>query len=462
MAFVDRHDEMAALEEEYRRKDASFVVLYGRRRVGKSELLKEFIKGKRALYYLATEESEAENREAFQTIAAEMLDLPILESAPFKRWEDVFRLIAQSNPGERTVLVIDEFQYLGKANPAFPSVLQRIWDTNLKDANVMLVLCGSLVSMMVSQTLSYDSPLYGRRTKQIKLGQIPFGFYHEFYGPKTRQELIELYSVTGGVPKYVELFEDSPDLMSSIEKSVLSKSSYLYDEPMFLLQNEVSEVGSYFSIIKSIAFGNQKLGKIATDLEIKQTSLTKYLKTLIDLDVLEREVPVTEEHPEKSRRGLYKIKDNFIQFWFRFVYPNKSFIESGRPELAMRKIQANLIDGHIAFVYEDVCLARMWELNGQGAWPFTFLKAGRWWDNHGNEIDVVALDPDEGNIVFGECKYWKGEVGVNVLTDLEQKAELVDWRKGSRRNWFVLFSIGGFTEELRVLAAERGDVLLAE
>lgn len=460
MPFIDRHDEMAVLEEEYRRSEASFVVLYGRRRVGKSELLKEFVKGKRVLYYLATEESEAENCSDFQSVASAMLELPLLEGAPFKKWEDAFRYIVEQESGDRTVIVIDEFQYLGKASPSFPSLMQRIWDTILKDRNVMLILCGSLISMMISQTLSYDSPLYGRRTRQIRLEQIPFAHYHEFYEGKSRQELIELYSVTGGVPKYVEQFKDSGDIYEAIRSNVLEKSIYLYDEPYFLLQNEVKEVGSYFTIIKSIAFGNRKLGNIAADLEIKRTSLMVYLKTLMDLGILEREVPVTEESPEKSRRGLYKIKDNFIKFWFRFVFPNKSFIESGHTDLAMRRIRANLVDNHIAHVYEDVCREHLWELNGEEAWPFHFLKAGRWWDNHGNEIDAVAIDPDGGNIILGECKYWKGEVGVNVLRKLEEKAALVDWRKGDRREWFVLFSINGFADDLVALAKERPDLML--
>lgn len=460
--FIDRHDEMAALEEEYRRKEASFVVLYGRRRVGKSELLKEFIRGKRAVYYLATEESEVLNRDAFQEVAAEMLGIPLLAGAPFSRWEDAFRAIVQEPARERTVLVIDEFQYLGK-HAAFPSVFQRIWDTILREHDVMVVLCGSLVSMMISQTLSYDSPLYGRRTRQMRLQQIPFKYYGGFFeGNPDRRMLIELYSVTGGVPKYIEMLGDSANVYESIERHVLDKSSYLYDEPAFLLRNEVSEVGSYFSVIKAIAAGNQKLSKIANALEVKSTSVTTYLKTLMDLDIVEREVPVTEEHPEKSRRGLYKIKDNYIRFWFQFVYPNKSFIESGHADLAMRKIQANFIDNHVSFVYEDVCAERMWELNAQDAWPFTFLRAGRWWDNYNNEIDIVALDPDGGNIVLGECKYWKGKVGASVLRDLEKKAELVNWRKNNRKQWYVLFSAGGFTDELIDLAKVRDDLMLCE
>ena len=171
----------------------------------------------------------------------------------------------------------------------------------------MVILCGSLISMMESQTLNYASPLYGRRTGQIRLKQIPFSFYSEFFPGKSRRELVEFYAVTGGVPKYIELFRDADDIYAAIEQNVLQRSSFLYDEPNFLLRNEVAEVGSYFSIIKAIAAGNRKLGSIASVLEQKQSNLSKYLKTLIDLDILEREVPVTEEAPEKSKRGLYKI-----------------------------------------------------------------------------------------------------------------------------------------------------------
>lgn len=329
----------------------------------------------------------------------------------------------------------------------------------LKDRNVMVILCGSLISMMESQTLAYSSPLYGRRTGQIKLKQIPFRHYHQFFPDKSERELIEYYSVTGGVPKYIELFYDSEDVYTAIENNVLSKSSFLYDEPNFLLQREVSEVGSYFSVIKTIAAGNRKLSKIATTLELKQTGLTKYLKTLIDLDILEREVPVTEEHPESSKRGLYKVKDNFMLFWFKFVFPNMNYIESGHAELAMKKIRENLVDTHIAYVYEDVCREKMWELNSSGAWDFHFDKVGRWWDNNA-EIDIVALDREDRHIIFGECKYRAGKVGADVLRDLELKSALVEWNRGARKERFILFSVNGFTDELVELSKIRKDLLL--
>ena len=457
--FVDREQEMATLQSEYSRDGSGLVVLYGRRRVGKTTLISEFIRDKNALFFLASEESEAQNRLEFQEKAADFLNSDLLKNVEVKSWDVLFRAIIDTHFESKPVIVLDEFQYLGKSNPAFPSVFQRIWEEILKDRQVMVILCGSLISMMQSQTLAYDSPLYGRRTAQIRLKQIPFAYYHQFFPEKSRKELIEMYAVTGGVPKYIELFSQSNDIYSAIETCVLNRSGYLYDEPHFLLQQEVSEVGSYFSIIKAIAAGNTKLSAIAGVLEVKSTSLTKYLKTLIDLDILEREVPVTEDSPEKSKKGLYKIKDNYLRFWFAFVYPNMSFIESGHGRIAMDKIRKGLVRNHIAFVYEDVCRERMWEMNAEGAWPFYFSKLGRYWDSK-EEIDIAAIDPDGKNLILGECKYWQEPVGVRVLRELEAKAKTVSWEKEKRKTWFVLFSVNGFTEELRAEAAARTDLRL--
>lgn len=458
--FIDREEELNFLENEYKKPGSSLIILYGRRRVGKTALINHFSEGKPTLYYLVSEESEQQNRNAFKTLAANFTGNALLKAANIQQWEPIFQVLADSIKEEKLILVLDEFQYLGKSNPAFPSVFQRIWDTILKDRHVMVILCGSLISMMESQTLSYSSPLYGRRTGQIRLKQIPFRDYHGFFPNKSRQELIAYYSVTGGVPKYVELFEEADDIYQAIHKNVLSRSSFLYDEPNFLLQREVSEVGSYFSIIREIAAGNRKLGKIAGALEIKQTGLTRYLKTLTDLDIIKREVPITEENPVKSKRGQYRIKDNFLLFWFRFVFPNLSAIESGHEEIALDKIRKNLNDNHIAFVYEDICLKTMWRMNEGGAWDFQFEKAGRWWDNN-TEIDIVALDPSGSNIIFGECKYWKTAVGIDVLNELRQKAFYVNWRFRERKEYYVLFSVSGFTEELIQYAQSHPNIILS-
>lgn len=459
--FIDRHSELQTLENEYARKGSSLVILYGRRRVGKTTLITEFIKDKKALFFLASEESEQQNRAIFKEKAAELIGSDLLKNVSVSDWDIIFKAIADTHFESKPIIVIDEFQYIGKANPAFPSVFQRIWEETLKNKDIMVILCGSLISMMTSQTLAYSSPLYGRRTAQIRLTQIPFSYYAEFYPEAERNKLIEMYSVTGGVPKYIELFSPEDDIYSAIEKHILNKSSYLYDEPHFLLQQEVSEIGSYFSIIRTIAAGNRKLSAISTSLEIKATSLTKYLKTLIDLDILEREVPVTEENPEKSKRGLYRIKDNYLRFWFAFVYPNKSYIESGNENAVMKKIKDGFISNQVAFVYEDICRNKMWEMNAAGVWPFEFSKVGRFW-NANCETDIAALDPDGKNLILGECKYWKEKVGVNVLKDLEAKAEYVEWNKQRRNIYYVLFSANGFTDELKSLAEERNNIVLAE
>ena len=459
--FIDRQQEMETLQSEYAREGSALVILYGRRRVGKTTLIAEFIKDKNALFFLASEESEVQNRSAFKEKVAEFTDSDLLRNADIKSWDVLFRSIMDTPFESKPVIVLDEFQYLGKANPAFPSIFQRIWEEVLKDHSVMVILCGSLISMMESQTLSYGSPLYGRRTAQIRMKQIPFGYYHEFFPDKSRRELIEMYAVTGGVPKYIELFSESRDIYSAVPKCVLNRSGYLYDEPYFLLQQEVTEVGSYFSIIRAIAAGNSKLSAISAVLEIKATSLTKYLKTLIDLDILEREVPITEDNPEKSKKGLYRIKDNYLRFWFAFVYPNMSFIESGHSRIVMDKIRQSLVPNHIAFVYEDICRERMWELNANGAWPFNFTKLGRYWDAK-TEIGIAALDPEGKNLILGECKYWKEPVGIDVLRDLEAKSACVAWERSARKVWYVLFSASGFSDELTALTAARRDVLLCD
>lgn len=457
--FVDRKSEMETLQNEYDRKGSSLVILYGRRRVGKTTLISEFIKDKEALFFLASEESEVQNRNVFKDKVADFTGNSLLKNAEVKSWDVIFKAVIDTEFERKPVVVIDEFQYIGKSNPAFPSIFQRIWEELLKNKLIMVILCGSLISMMESQTLSYNSPLYGRRTAQIRLKQIPFRYYHEFFPEKTRRQLIEMYSVTGGVPKYIELFSENRDIFRSIQTCVVNRSGYLYDEPHFLLQQEVSEVGSYFSVMKAIAAGNSKLSAISAMLEVKSTSLTKYLKTLIDLELLEREVPVTEDNPEKSKRGLYKIKDNYIRFWFAFIYPNMSFIENGNDDIVMNQIKNNLLSRHTSFVYEDVCRERMWDLNAREVWPFHFSKIGRWWDGK-NEIDIAALDPDGKNLILGECKYWQKPVGINILYELEQKSASVGWKRENRHIWYVLFGAAGFTEELKELAKIRDDLLL--
>nr|WP_297768213.1 ATP-binding protein [uncultured Butyrivibrio sp.] len=455
--FIDRKEELETLENEYNKENAAFVVVYGRRRIGKTTLIRHFCEGKRSLYFLATEESDNENRNAFKDLLAEAFDNELLRSASVDNWVPLFKVISDEAKEERIVLVIDEFQYLGKANKAFPSILQKAWDEMLSSANLMLIVCGSLINMMTTQVLNYDSPLYGRRTAQIRLKQIDFSYYKDFDESLSVDDQIQQYAVTGGVPKYIELFKKEKDIYTAIKNNVLSTNSFLYAEPEFLLQKEVSEIGSYFSVLKTIAAGNHKLGKIATTLEVSQTSLTSYIKTLIDLDIIEREVPITEENPEKSKMGLYRIKDNFIEFWFKYVYPNRSLIESGQMQYVEDKIRQNFFDNHVAYVYEDICRNKVWELLSEG---ISINRAGRWWGAKDVEIDIVAYDAMGNDIVFGECKYSKNQKGMDVLRALQEKSKNVNWNKTGRREHFIIFSKSGFTEELLKYASDKPTIIL--
>lgn len=459
--FIDRADELQTLEREYTRSKASFVVVYGRRRIGKTALLNEFLcrHGECCLYFLATQESEEQNKRAFCAQTAELIGNELLKAADVD-WITPFRLIADHPSRARKIIVIDEFQYIGKSNPAFPSVMQKIWDTVLSCADVMLILCGSLVTLMQQQTLNYSSPLYGRRSAQIKLKQIRYNYYSDFYRGMSQKDLIPFYAVTGGVPKYIETFRGCTGIEDGIENFVLNPQSYLYEEPYFLLQNEVAEIGSYFSLIRAIAMGNSRLSEISSYLGIKQTNIPKYLKTLTDLDLIAREVPVTENNPEKSKNGLYRITDNFIAFWFKFVYPYRSFLERGERAYVMRQIKKMFIQNYVSFIYEDLCREAMWNLPAQ--YDFSFDRVGRYWGSVCGEVDILGMDTLAKSFIIGECKYTQSEKGLPVLHTLEEKARALEAHTGYRCTGRIIFSTSGFSKGLEDEAARNGNVMLAD
>ena len=466
MKFIGRQRELESLEREYQ-KDSSFVVIYGRRRVGKTTLIKEFIKGKLAFYFLATEEVESQSIKRLSGVVSRVTQNPLLQRAAFSDWLDLFHIIAEFRPEEKKVLVIDEFPYLVKTNAAFPSILQNAWDEILKDSNVMLILCGSLISMMQKHALSHDSPLYGRRSAQIRLKPLPFTDLYAVQGQPFSQA-VEQYSVTGGVPKYLEFFEPGEDLYRQIQEVVLSKNGFLYEEPNFLLKDEVQSANSYFSIIRAIADGNHKLGKIAGALGMETSSLTPYLSTLIDLDFLKKATPVTEKNPEKSRKGLYFISDNFIRFWFRYVYPYKGELELDNQQIVLDELQKTFISSFVAFAYEDVCKNIFAELCRSGQLAFVPSRIGSYWHNDLNadtEIDVAAVDRQNKRLFIGECKYHQKPVDLPVLTALQQKvAASTDLQNSFIRQGYQvlygLFSKSGFSDRLFAFAKECDDLLL--
>ncbi|MEE0955281.1 MAG: ATP-binding protein [Eubacterium sp.] len=457
--FVDRKHEMEVLDREYQRPASSFVVVYGRRRTGKSTLISQFCIEKPCISFLTTEENDSQNRNAFRNAASLFPGLEDLSHIFVDDWAVLFRMIIEraDRADRKLIIVMDEFQYLGKANPAFPSILMKIWDETLKSSNIMLILCGSLIRIMREQVLNYDSPLYGRRTAQICLKQIPFRFYHEWNEQLSAEEQLMKYAVTGGVPKYIELFEDCQDIYEGIRQNILDKDSFLYAEPEFLFQKEVTGIGSYFSILKVIALGSHRITEIASRLETSASNLTKYLETLIQLDVLKRDIPVTEKNPAKSKMGQYLITDNFIRFWFTYVYPYKSLLEMDRTDYVLNRIRQHFTENHVSFVYEDICREKIREM-ADTLPPFD--KAGRWW-NKNTEIDLVAYDSSGDSLLLGECKYSANPKGMKVLEDLTIK-ELELPFQCRKKTSYILFSKSGFTEELVRYAREQKNVYLVE
>ena len=461
--FIDRAEELLTLEKEYGKSSASFVIVYGRRRVGKTALINEFLSRHKGcnLYFLATQEAEEQNRKVFRDQVADLIGNDLLKAADAD-WLTIFKLFSEHLPAERKIIVMDEFQYIGKSNPAFPSVMQKIWDTVIKDKNIMLILCGSLITLMQQQTLDYSSPLYGRRTAQIRLRQIRFPYYPDFYPGKSEEELIPFYAVTGGVPKYIETFSDCQSVEDGIDQYVLNPQGYLYEEPYFLLQNEVSEIGSYFSLIRAIAMGNRKLSEICAWLGVKQTSVPKYLKTLMDLDLVEREVPVTESNPEKSKSGLYRITDNYIAFWFKFVYPYRAFLERGEKAYVMEQIRKRFVQNYLSYVYEDLCREKMWAFSSMNLWDFRFDKLGRYWGPVCGEVDILGIDSIGGNMIIGECKYSAAEKGLSVLHALQEKARALEAKTRHSCNHYIVFSTSGFSKGLKEEAARNPNILLVD
>lgn len=462
-SFVNREAELRSLEKEYARREASLYVLYGRRRVGKTRLIQEFIKDKPAIYFMASEEMERENLLRFRDKVAEFTQNQLLKQVTEITWDTVFQQLINGRPKERYVVVIDEFQYLGKSNKGFPSLFQRIWDELLHHENVMVILCGSLITMMESQVLHYSSPLYGRRTAQWKLKPMDFKHYGGFFQQKNMSELDLLmhYAVTGGVPKYIDIFQGEGDLWLSIRENIANRGAYLLEEPIFLLEKEVSEIGSYLSIMKTIANGHHKLGEIAASLNVKPQGLSKYLRILEDLDLIRRQVPITERHPKKSKKGLYEINDHFIKFWFLFIYAYREEIEAGQTDQVMQHIKEKLIEKHVAYVYEEVCRQQVLEESHLNSKPFRILKMGKWWSRQ-EEIDIVGTNEESGEILFGECKFTNKPVGIELYQDLLRKADKVQWHNEDRREYFVFFSKAGFTEGMRALAAAHSNVYLWE
>jgi AAA+ ATPase superfamily predicted ATPase len=443
MKFIDRQRELAFLEQEYNRDGSSFVVIYGRRRLGKTTLIKEFICHKhKPVYFLADKSSESVSINLFKEMISRSLGTTFLYDIFFSTWDQLFEFyLRESESKVKRILVIDEFQYLVWSNSNFPSILQRIWDESLIKGNIMLILCGSSVSMMLSEVLNYKAPLYGRRTGQIQISPLDFFSFREFLPAVDPVLLAELYGITGGVPKYIGFFNECRSLFSQIAETYLNVDHFLNQEARFILSEEINEPLNYFSILKSIAAGNHTISGISNDLKFPIQKISPYLFTLQQIGLVQRAVPVTEKAPHKSKKGLYSIGDYYLRFWFRFVFPYQSDIAMGYTAWLLKKIKTGYSD-FMGPVFEDICRQLIPSL-----FPGKYTKVGGWWDKR-NEVDIVCINPESGQVLTGECKWTNKPVGKEIFYRLKEKSKTIDFGFQPKDFHYIIFSKCGFSKEL--------------
>jgi AAA+ ATPase superfamily predicted ATPase len=453
--FVNRTVELDILKKRFTSDKAEFFVLYGRRRVGKTELLARFCEGKRAIFFVADLGSEVSLRSALSEAVNMALFGPGQMNAVYSTWEDLFQALGQASQSERLIVVLDEFPYLLSAHPPLASILQRVWDHTLRNSQVMLILCGSYIGMMEAAVLGYQAPLYGRRTSQYLLEPLQFQDARLLFSDYDLEDQVRVYAVYGGTPAYLHTLQTDATLAENIRDGILTRGSFMYDEVRFVLQQELREPRNYFAILEAIAAGKTRLNEIkqATGIE----GATAYLDTLQQLHLVERRVPVTETQPHKSRRGIYRLKDHYLHFWFRYVHPNRSQLERGGAQIILDKQVLPQIDVYTGLAFEEVCKQFLWSSGLSGNLPFAPVNIGNWW-NANEEVDLVVLGETDALLV--ESKWASKPVGIDILANLERKTGLVQPELKGRQIRYALCSRSGFTRQLLQDVQQRMDVTL--
>ncbi|HKZ15906.1 MAG TPA: ATP-binding protein [Geobacteraceae bacterium] len=454
MEFIDRKREIAFLQAAFKSKRSEFIVIYGKRRVGKTELVKQFFKDIPHIYFLADKTSEKEQLRGLSEKAGLLFGDEFLLSRGFGNLYEFFRYLKDKG---RIVVAIDEFPFLIEANSAVPSIFQKGWDEDLQDTPIFLILLGSSIGMMETEVLGYRSPLFGRRTGQLLIEPISFWEAKRFCPTWSNEDFMYVYAILGGTPAYLLQFDYGQDFWTNIERRILAKEAYLFNEPEFILREELREPRNYFAILRALSMGKTRSGEIINETGFEKNIVGKYLSVLNELKIIRREVPITETSFEKSKKGIYIIDDNFFRFWFSFVFPNRSFIEEGSTKYVIEnKIRAR-IDIFTSLAFEEVCrsFVKRGLLKG-----LQFNKTGRWWAKDA-EIDVVAVNEDENTILFCEAKWSNKMMGVDILADLKKKATMVAWGGKNRKEYYALFSRRGFTPEVKRLAEQERTFLMA-
>jgi AAA+ ATPase superfamily predicted ATPase len=455
--FIGREAELAQLEALYASGHAELFILYGRRRVGKTELLRTFCAHKPHIFFIATLSSDRDQLAAFSQDVYQLLHAEVPEGFSYPSWEAALQALPEL-PG-RPVIVLDEFTYLIGGNKAIPSILQKVWDARLKNSKVFMVLCGSYIGMMESEVIGYKAPLYGRRTGSLLLNPLEIPAAAMFFPRFTPVQKVEAWAVLGGMPYYLSAFTDQVDIFTNIRKQILDTQGLLYAEPRLLLLEELREPRNYFSILRAIAQGNTRLNEIAQKAGVGDSPVTaRYLDILQQMRLVYRSVPATESQPQKSKKGIYQIADFFLRFWFRYVHPYQNALDLGMADGILDQRVRPTFEQFASYAFEEACRAYITGLARNGQLPFLPERIGSWWDQY-SEIDVLAISDSEQALLAGECKWSVNPVGSNILEDLKRKTRLLERTKSWENIAYFLFSKSGYTAALQEQAA-REDVKL--
>jgi AAA+ ATPase superfamily predicted ATPase len=467
MLFIGRESELQFLNDAYESDKAEFIVLYGRRRVGKTELLNEFCKDKDAIFYTCREYTDTVQLKSF-TEKVKTYNIPALDFVDsFSSWEHAFSSVMMLPTDKKKLLIIDEFPYACKANESIPSVLQVLWDEKLRHENVMIVLCGSAMSFIERDLLSEKNPLYGRTTGIYKLKPLPFCDAQKFFPDYSTEDKIIAYAILGGIPHYLKQFNKNLSLEDNVKKNVLRRGCTLYNEVEFLIKQELREPAVYNTIIEAIALGNNSFNDILTKTQIEKSKLSVYLKNLIELYIVEKEFPALSKDKAKSNAsgGSYVLTDNFFRFWYSFAFRNLTDLENDDADGVWENDIQDSLHHFASKAFEQLSIEYMYALNKAKALPFRVSSASRYWGKTNQildgktrsvnlEIDIIAPDSTKKKVIYGECKFTNEPFDMNEFKNLKSKVFIGD------SVYYYLFSLSGFTDAVANEASSDSNIKL--
>lgn len=461
--FIGREQELEFLNSKYKSTGGQLIVLYGRRRVGKTETLREFCKGKPHVFFSCTQTTD---KVQLRNFSNRMLKENIPAGrylSEFGDWESALRSVLELPYGEeKKLLVIDEFPYMCRGNKSIPSILQNLWDGELREANVMIILCGSAMSFMEKELLAEKNPLYGRATGIYKMKEMGFYDAAKFFPDYSPRDKVLAYAVLGGIPHYLRQWDPQLSVDENIKKNILTKGCILYSEVDFLLHQELRETPIYNSIIEAVALGNTKLNDISQKSLVEDTSKTSvYLRNLIELGIVEREFSVDAKIREQANanRGTYRLTDNFFRFWYAFGFSNFSQLEDGDVEGVYEYVVKPALHKFASIAFEDVCREFVRQKQKENALPFRYAKMGRWLGKTTvrdekapdglrvaeTEIDLLCIDREAKQYLVGECKFKKAPFSYGEYLDTLAKLEPM---KKNAKFYYALFSESGFEQKV--------------